>query len=94
MYDLYCNKNTKPINLYLDVILNKTLNNQMKFKIEAVLVDLKIDDLTDLLIIMVTFSIPVFLFIKCDTLTKDIIATYPNIIPIFYDYGVDILTEF
>lgn len=66
----------------------------MKFKIEAVLVDLKIDDLTDLLIIMVTFSIPVFLFIKCDTLTKDIIATYPNIIPIFYDYGVDILTEF
>ena len=94
LYDLSCNKNTKPINMYIDVILNKTLNNQMAFKIEAVLVDLKIDDLKDLLDIMVAFSIPVFLFTKRDTLTQDITAIYPNIIPMFYDFGVDILTEF
>lgn len=55
---------------------------------------MKIDDLKDLLDIMVVFSIPVSLFTKRDALTQDITVIYPNIIPMFYDYDVDILTQF
>ena len=54
LYDLSCNENIKPINLYLDVLLNKTLSNKMAFKIEAVLADMKISDLTDLSSIVTT----------------------------------------
>ena len=55
---------------------------------------MKIDDLKDLLDIMVVFSIPVSLFKKRDALTQDITVLYPNIIPMFYNYDVDILTQF
>ena len=55
---------------------------------------MKIDDLKDLLDIMVVFSIPVSPFTKRDALTQDITVIYPNIIPMFYDYDVDILTQF
>ena len=84
----------KPINLCLDVLLKKTLNNKMAFKIEAVLADLKICDLTALSSIITSYSVPVFVFTKGVTPAQDFVAKYPNIIPIFYDYGVNILIEF
>ena len=84
----------KPINLCLDVLLKKTLNNKMAFKIEAVLADLKICDLTDLSSIITPYSVPVFVFTKSVTPAQDFVAKYPNIIPIFYYYGVNILIEF
>lgn len=43
---------------------------------------------------MTSFSVSVFIFTKGPTPTQDFVEKYPNIIPIFYDYGVNILVEF
>lgn len=94
VYDLSCNESVQPANLFIDVILNETLNNHVPFKIQAIIADLTISDLTGLLNIMSPFSVPIFFFTSGETSTGELTQKYQNIVPMFYGYGFNILMEF
>ena len=67
VYDLSCTSHTQSLDLFIDIILNKTLNNEKPFTIVAIIGDLETEEFINLANVMSAFTIPVISYVPDDS---------------------------
>ena len=67
VYDLSCTSRTQSLDLFIDILLNKTLNNEKSFTIVAIIGDLDTEELINLANVMSAFTIPVISYVPDDS---------------------------
>ena len=72
VYDLSCTSRTQSLDLFIDILLNKTLNNEKPFTIVAIIGDLDTEELINLANVMSAFAIPVISYVPDDSKIKQL----------------------